>query len=208
MTRRSFPSRASCWTKKFHCPESDRTSAQRWKTGGQGRQGRGVSQQTTRTQKPRSFGERTRDETLETRRKSAVHGSQGNEERERMVPLPAAETPADGGSWLKRQYRRKLIIGVRCAREENKIQASSDCCFQLNPSCATLSTWMNVLAENNQAPAWSYYLAFAYPPPFLLFFRLRVSELLPGLFQVSSSDRVNLRENPYRILTNARAEAL
>lgn len=40
----------------------------------------------------------------------------------------------DGGSWLKRQYRRKLIIGLRCTREENKIQASSDCCFQLNPS--------------------------------------------------------------------------
>ncbi|XP_077279893.1 uncharacterized protein LOC143907175 isoform X2 [Temnothorax americanus] len=38
-----------------------------------------------------------------------------------------------GGSWLKRQYRRKLIIGLRCTREENKIQASSDCCFQLNP---------------------------------------------------------------------------
>lgn len=55
----------------------------------------------------------------------------------------------DGGSWLKRQYRRKLIIGLHCTREENKIQASSDCCFQLNP---TLSTWMNVLVENNQAP--------------------------------------------------------
>lgn len=51
-----------------------------------------------------------------------------------------ARRPATAGGELKRQYRRKLIIGVRCTREENKIQASSDCCFQLNPSCATLST--------------------------------------------------------------------
>lgn len=58
----------------------------------------------------------------------------------------------DGGSWLKRQYRRKLIIGLRYTREENKIQASSDCCFQLNPSPRHSPTWMNVLAENNQAP--------------------------------------------------------
>lgn len=79
-------------------------------------------------------------ERRNARNSKEERGSQGNEERERMVPLPAVETPADGGSWLKRQYRRKLIIGVRCAREENKIQASSDCCFQLNPSCATLST--------------------------------------------------------------------
>lgn len=47
------------------------------------RQGWDVSQQTTRTQKPRSFGERTRDETLETRRKSAMQGGPGGGGRRR-----------------------------------------------------------------------------------------------------------------------------
>lgn len=119
--------------------------------------GGGVSRQTTRTREPRSFGERTGDETLGTRRKRGTGGCKGEGEVAVGQSKPGerkegkgssvagsgdlARRPAtEAGGELKRQYRRKLIIGVRCTREENKIQASSDCCFQLNPSCATLST--------------------------------------------------------------------
>lgn len=145
-TRRSFPCRASRRTKTLYCHESDRATT---KTRGEVRSGC-ISANDSNSRKPRSFGERTRDETLETRRKNAAHegqtkgrGGKRREGRKRMVPvrrLQAERAKDGGGSWLKRQYRRKLIIGVRCTREENKIQASSDCCFQLNPSCATLST--------------------------------------------------------------------
>lgn len=84
-TRHDLPSQARASRraeKKFHRLGSDRAESRgmmeetgyAW-GGGRGWQGRDVSRQTTRTQKPSSFGtyERTGDETLETRRKSAAH---------------------------------------------------------------------------------------------------------------------------------------
>ena len=63
-------------------------------------------------------------------RKVEVEETRGEKEGERESSKAAA------ASGLKRQYRRKLIIGVRRSllllRGEQNTGASSDCCFQLN----------------------------------------------------------------------------